>query len=90
MASTKTESVNSRIYGMAYSASKDWFRRQCANPAERMYFYYKPGEIAFYIGAEPLNNQWVLAMNDRISTGRTQEQICIQLQQIARQLPILS
>jgi len=89
-----TQQATDRIQSMAYSASKDWYRRQCRNVYASMYFYYKPGTVGdmdfgFYIGESKLNDGWILAWNERISPAKTQPQVENQLIEIARTLPIL-
>ena len=87
---TELQRIDSRIYGMAEAASKDWYRRQCRNIHASMYFYFKPGEIAFYIGEEPLNDAWELADSERVSPGKSQREVLADIRRIARHLPILS
>lgn len=85
----RTQQIGSRIFGMADAAASDWFKRQSRNLHAVMYFWYKPGEIAFWIGEEPLSDQWELAHPDRIGAGMTRIEVCAHLQHIARRLPIL-
>ena len=87
---TSHERLQSRIWGMAEAAANDWMRRQCANLDAHMYFYYKPGEIAFYIGEEPLTEHWVLAGPERISIGKSPRQVAQQLSDMAQTLPIMT
>ena len=87
---TESERIDSKVYGMAYSASKDWFRRACINPAATMYFWYKPGQISFYLGEEGLNGDYVKAVEEPVSSGRSTEQTRAWIREIARSLPILS
>lgn len=84
------DTINSKIYNMADVASKDWFRRQCQDTAVRMYFYYKPGEITFYLGPSPLNDDWQLAQPETVSIGMSTNQVCTMIQRVAKTLPILS
>lgn len=86
---TELQTLRSKIYGMADAASKDWFGRQLRNPYASMYFYYKPNQIAFYIGEEPLNDQWELAHPERVSPAKSQNQVCQWMCQIAERLPVL-
>ena len=85
-----TQQIRDRIYGMAEAASNDWYRRQCQTPYSAMYLYYKPGEIAFWIGEEGLNEDWQLADNQRISPAWTKGQVCRHVCDLAQRLPILS
>ena len=85
-----TQQINARIYVMADAASIDWFKRQIIDVHSHMYLYYKPGEIAFWIGEEPLNEHWILGWNERISIAKTKEQVREQIIDIAKKLPILN
>tara|TARA_Y100000310_G_scaffold190762_1_gene190751 strand:+ start:435 stop:704 length:270 start_codon:yes stop_codon:yes gene_type:complete len=87
---TAKKRIDLQIDGMAKAASIDWYRRQCRNVYAHMYFYFKPGEIAFYIGEEPLNNAWELASPERVSIGKSQREVQADIRRIARNLPILS
>ena len=84
------DTTQSKIQGAAQVAAKDWYRRQCRDCAVSMYLYFKPDTIAFWIGEYPLNEDWQLAWNERISIGKTQEQVTNDIIQIAQKLPILS
>jgi len=54
-----------------------------------MYLYYKPLSIAFWIGEEPLNDEWQLADAQRISPAWTTQQVCRHVCNLAKALPIL-
>jgi len=83
------EKVNNAIQGAAHCAARDWFLRQCRNPSERMYLYYKPKTIAFWIGSEPLNDEWILANGLRISPATTEQQTRQYIIDVAARLPII-
>ena len=85
----KWDAINTKSYNVADLASKDWFRRQCQDPAVRMYFYLEPGEISFYLGPDPLNDSWELARPETVSIGMSTNQVCDMIQRLARHLPIL-
>ena len=85
----KIHEIESKIWGAAEAAANDWFRRQCKDLHTSMYIYYKPGNINFWIGQEPLSGEWQLADNQRVSIALTKEQVARHIAQIARRLPIL-
>jgi len=85
-----SDTINAKIYNMADLASKDWFRRQVNTLETQMYLYYKPHEINFYIGAEPLSDRWELARPERIPISLSTGQVTNLIYQLARRLPILS
>ena len=85
----KKQELDSKIYGAADAASVDWYRRQCREPFTSMYLYYKPGTIAFWIGENPLNEDWILAENERISPAKTYDAVRSQIIGLAQRLPIL-
>jgi len=81
--------IDQKIFSMAESAAQDWFKRQCANTLTSMYAYYKPGEIAFYIGENALNDNWKLIAAERVSIAWTPKQLTTWLIDKAQRLPII-
>ena len=71
-------------------AVTDWFKRQCAEPSTRMYLYYKPQHNAYWIGAEPLNDDWILATGETVNGFKTAPQIYTWAYDILSKLPTLS
>ena len=71
-------------------AINDWFRRQCLNPSESMFLYFKPQHCAFWIGEHPLNDDWELASPLRVSPAKTKEQVMYWAHELSRTLPVLS
>ena len=78
-----------KIKSMAEVAAADWFRRQSADLMASMYLYYKPGEIAFWIGEDGLNEKWKLARPERILPCYSPRDVVSIICNVARMLPIL-
>ncbi|ADC73246.1 hypothetical protein TK90_2761 (plasmid) [Thioalkalivibrio sp. K90mix] len=79
--------LQAKIRSAADAASIDWFRRQCADATVAMRLYYKPGEIAFWIGPEPLNEDWVEDIP--ITSNMTRTKAAQRIVERAQSLPIL-
>ena len=86
---TLLNKVNSAIQDAAHCAARDWFLRQCRNTSERMYLYYKPKTIAFWIGSEPLSEDWLLVNGLHISPAQTEQQTRQYIIDVAGRLPII-
>lgn len=80
--------LQAQIRSAADAAAIDWFRRQCADATVAMRLYYKPGEIGFWIGAEPINEDWVEDI--RITSDMTRTKAAQRIVERAQSLPILS
>jgi hypothetical protein len=87
MTMTYQETVN-RINSAAEAAAVNWFPRQCREPFKQMRLYYKPGHIAFWIGSEPLNDDWQ-ETDLVISCAWTPATAKAQIVEKAHRLPIL-
>jgi hypothetical protein len=77
------------IDSLAKVVAKDWFRRQCANVHEAMYLYHKPHEMGLWVGAEPLNEDWVLSDPGRVSPFWDIDKAASWIREKAYRLPIL-
>lgn len=73
----------------ARAAANDWFRRQAATLTTPMFLFYKPGQIAFWIGEKPLNDAWQKADETPVSIALSVPQIVRKIVDQAQRLPIL-
>lgn len=81
--------IRIKIQSAAAAAANDWFNRQCADLWTPMFLYYKPGSIAFYIGAEPLSDEWVKASPTKVRIDHSAPQVQRWVVDRAQSLPIL-
>jgi len=87
---TATDKRESELWGAADAAAGDWFRRQSRNICEPMFLWYKPGTVAFWIGADGLNEDWRKGSPLQVSPAWTRERVKFWIVDIARSLPLYS
>ncbi len=92
MMMTATEKRESELWGAADATAGDWFRRQCRDVLEPMFLWFKPGTVAFWIGADGLNEDWRKASPLQVSPAWTRDRVKFWIVDIARvnRLPIYS
>lgn len=83
----KLNQIDQFVYAQAEKASQDWFERQCLNPYESLYLYYRAGELAVFNEQAP--EAFKLGSQTRLSPAWSRTQVKAFIAQAARSLPCL-
>lgn len=80
--------LDARVKQAAELAAKDWWYRQCRDLSMVMHLWIKPGTMAFYIGPEGLNEEWIKVEEVSVNIAMGVETVTWMIIRVAEYLPL--